>query len=411
MNEGSLRILWVKVGGLWPLNTGGRLRTFHTVAELSQRHQVTLVTTHAPGDDGHALAAQLPACERVISLPHAPTKVGSAAFALATTRSWLSPLPLDVWRWRIPAVRQEVERLLATGGFDLCVADFLVAVPNVPLGGPVPVVLFEHNVEHVIWKRLAQAPGPVWRRALLEVEWRKMRRYEAAACTQASLTLAVSEGDRTLLAATAPAARVAAVETGVDLDYFAPNGRREEPATIVFTGSLDWYPNEDAVVHFVDAILPRVRAEAPAARFVVVGRNPSAKLRQTAEAAGATVTGTVDDVRPYLGQATVCVVPLRIGGGTRLKIFEALAMAKPVVSTTIGAEGLPVTSGEHLVLADSPDDFAHAVGSLLRDPERRRRLAEAGRALVEERFSWGRVALDFETRCRTAVEERSHVHA
>lgn len=411
MNETSLRILWVKVGGLWPLNTGGRLRTFHTVAELAQRHAVTLVTTHAPGADGTALAAQLPACERVISLEYAPHKVGSAAFALAATRSWLSPLPLDVWRWRIPAVRQEVERLLATGRFDLCVADFLVAVPNVPMGGPVPVVLFEHNVEHMIWKRLAQAPGPMWRRALLELEWRKMRRYEAAACAQASLTLAVSEADRNLLAVTAPAARVAAVETGVDLEYFAPNGWHEKPATIVFTGSLDWYPNEDAVVHFVDAILPRVRAHVPAARFVVVGRSPSAKLRQAAEAVGATVTGTVDDVRPYVAEATVCVVPLRIGGGTRLKIFEALAMAKPVVSTTIGAEGLPVVSGEHLVLADGADDFAHAVVALLRDSERRRRLAEAGRALVQERFSWGRVALDFEARCRTTVEERSHAHA
>jgi sugar transferase (PEP-CTERM/EpsH1 system associated) len=411
MNDASLRILWVKVGGLWPLNTGGRLRTFHTIAELSQRHEVTVVTTHAPGDDGHALAAQLPACARVISLAHAPTKVGSAAFVLATTRSWLSPLPLDVWRWRIPAVRQEVDRLLAGGRVDLCVADFLVAVPNVPMGGPVPVVLFEHNVEHVIWKRLAQAPGPVWRRALLELEWRKMRRFEAAACTQADLTLAVSEADRRLLAATAPAARVAAVETGVDIEYFAPNGWHEKPATIVFTGSLDWYPNEDAVAHFVDEILPRVRAEVGAARFVVVGRNPSAKLREAAEAAGAVVTGTVDDVRPYLAEATVCVVPLRIGGGTRLKIFEALAMAKPVVSTTIGAEGLPVTPGEHLVLADGPEDFARAVVALLRDPARRRALAAAGRALVEQRFSWGRVALDFETRCRTAVEERSHAHA
>jgi glycosyltransferase involved in cell wall biosynthesis len=238
-----------------------------------------------------------------------------------------------------------------------------------------------------------------------------MRRFEAAACTQADLTLAVSEADRRLLAATAPAARVAAVETGVDIEYFAPNGWHEKPATIVFTGSLDWYPNEDAVAHFVDEILPRVRAEVGAARFVVVGRNPSAKLREAAEAAGAVVTGTVDDVRPYLAEATVCVVPLRIGGGTRLKIFEALAMAKPVVSTTIGAEGLPVTPGEHLVLADGPEDFARAVVALLRDPARRRALAAAGRALVEQRFSWGRVALDFETRCRTAVEERSHVHA
>jgi glycosyltransferase involved in cell wall biosynthesis len=184
-----------------------------------------------------------------------------------------------------------------------------------------------------------------------------------------------------------------------------------EPHARGLRGGPRWYPNEDAVLHFVDAILPRIRAEVSDTRFVVVGRNPTSRLRQAAEAAGATVTGTVDDVRPYLAEATVCVVPLRIGGGTRLKIFEALAMAKPVVSTAIGAEGLPVVAGEHIVLADGVDEFAHAVLTLMREPARRQRLAEAGRALVEERFSWGRVALDFETRCRTAVEKRSHAHA
>ena len=151
-----MRILWVKVGGLWPLNTGGRLRSFHILAELARRHRVTLLTTHGPGDDPEGLAARLPECERVVSVPHAIPKHRSPRFLLAVARSWLSPLPVDVWKCRVPALAAEVSRRVAARDADVCVVDFLAATPNAPLRGPVPAVLFAHNVEHVIWKRLSQ---------------------------------------------------------------------------------------------------------------------------------------------------------------------------------------------------------------------------------------------------------------
>ena len=182
-----------------------------------------------------------------------------------------------------------------------------------------------------------------------------------------------------------------------------PNGTRERATELVFTGSLDWYPNEDAVLHFVDAILPRIRREVPEASLTVAGRNPTPRLRARAAAAGVRVTGTVDDVRPFVHEAAVFVVPLRIGGGTRLKIFEALAMRKAVVSTTVGAEGLPLTPGEHFLQADDPGDFANHVIELLRAPERRRALGATGRRLVEERYSWAQVAREFEARCEEVV--------
>jgi len=398
-----MRLVWVKVGGLWPLNTGGRARSFHIISELSQRHRVTLLTTHGRGDDPGGLAARLPQCERVVSIPHAAPKRGGAGFATALLGSWLSPYPVDLWRWRAPALRDEVRRLLAAGAADLCVADFLSAAVNVPLDGEAPVVLFEHNVEFMIWKRLSQVAPRAWRRALLEVEWRKMRRYEARACARASLTIAVSEEDRGLLAANAPEARVRTVPTGVDTSYFTPNGTREVPGRIVFTGSMDWYPNEDAILHFMDAILPRIRRAVPEVSCAVVGRNPSHRLRAAADRAGVRVTGTVDDVRPHLARASVYAVPLRVGGGTRLKIFEALAMGKAVVSTTVGAEGLPLVPGEHFLRADDPADFARAVVALLRDPVRRKMMGVAGRSLVEQRYAWARVAREFESRCQEAV--------
>ena len=218
------------------------------------------------------------------------------------------------------------------------------------------------------------------------------------------MTIAVSEDDCRRLAALAPGANIDWIPTGVDIDYFSPAATLERPAHLVFSGSMDWHPNEDGVRYFVGEILPLIRAEIPGATFSVVGRNPSAELRAISAAAGVEVTGTLDDIRPAMAQASVCVVPLRAGSGTRLKIFEALAMGKAVVSTTLGAEGLEMESGRHFVAADGARAFADAVVALVRDDDRRRRIAAAGRALVEARYSWAQVALPFEQHCQTAVD-------
>jgi glycosyltransferase involved in cell wall biosynthesis len=246
------------------------------------------------------------------------------------------------------------------------------------------------------------------RKALFALEWRKLRSREANACRRADLTIAVSEEDRKRLTGLAPGAATAAIPTGVDTQYFHPNGRPTIPVRLVFSGSMDWQPNEDAVIYFGEAILPRIRARAPDVSFTVVGRNPSQRLRDVAARTGIAVTGTVDDVRPFLDEAAVYVVPLRAGSGTRLKIFEALAMAKPVVSTTVGAEGLSITPGRDIVLADDPEEFAGAVLALLDDPERRRALGEAGRTLVRERYSWEQVAREFEQCCERAAVRYAH---
>ena len=401
-----LRILWVKVGGLWPPNTGGRLRSLHTIAALSERHRVGLITTHPPGDDPSHLRTRLPACDWIDAIPDALPKQGTARFALAVASSWATPYPADLWRWRIPAVRARVRQRL-NEGVDLCVADFLVAMPNVPGHAAGRVMLFEHNVEYMIWKRLHDVERRPWRRALLALEWRKMRRYEARACRRAAVTVAVSEADRDLLAANAPEADIRAIPTGVDTSYFHPNGAVETSATLVFTGSMDWYPNEDAILYFIEAILPEIRREVPGISLAVVGRDPSSRLRAVGAAAGVRVTGTVGDVRPYVADAAVYVVPLRVGGGTRLKIFEALAMAKAVVATRIGAEGLPIVSGEHFLQADEPADFARAVVTLLKDPARRRALGTAGRRLMVERYSWPQVAREFERHCEEVVSKHA----
>ena len=406
-----MRILWVKMGGLWPPTSGGRTRSLKLITELARRHDVDVVTTHGDDDDQHGLASALSGCRRVVSFEYRVPKRGSASFPVTVARSWLSRDPVDLWKWRVTEVRDCVRKLMDSGRVDVCVADFLFAVNNVPLRLATPVILFEHNVEYLIWKRLCDLEASPWRRALLAVEWRKLRAREAAACRSVDLTVAVSEHDRDRLAAIAPSANVTWIPTGVDTEFFNPAMNRERPNHIVFSGSMDWHPNEDAVRYFLDDILPIVRRDIPGATFSIVGRNPSAALAAAAAAGGATVTGTLDDIRPAIAEAALCVVPLRAGSGTRLKIFEALSMGKPVVSTTVGAEGLDITPGLHYVAADGAPAFAAAVVSLLNDDQRRREIAAAGRGLVEAKYSWAQVARPFERHCQSVIEAHANQSA
>jgi glycosyltransferase involved in cell wall biosynthesis len=389
------------------MNSGGRLRSLNMLSELARYHEVSVLSTHSRNEDGDALRQQLPQCKRVISLPFEAPKWRNPRFPLVLMRSWLSPLPVDMWKHRVPKLRQTIEELMQSGEIDLCVADFLVTTPNVPMNQGIPVVFFAHNVDHVMWKRLCRASSLAWMRPVLEIEWRKVRRYESKVCRQAALTVAVSPQDRKALEESAPTAVIRAIPTGVDIDYFKPNGASEKPASLVFTGSMDYYPNEDAIRYFMNDVLPIVRREFPHIDVTVVGRDPSQSLREAAKTSGVELTGRVPDVRPYMNEASVYIAPIRVGGGTRLKIYEALAMGKPVVSTTIGAEGLPLTDGEHFLCADKPDTFATAIISLLLDKNRCRELGMAGQSLVREQFAWPVVTRKFTDLCSTAQHSDS----
>jgi glycosyltransferase involved in cell wall biosynthesis len=266
---------------------------------------------------------------------------------------------------------------------------------NLPTRLPCPAVIFTHNVEAEIWRRHAETKTSALSKWLYGMQHRRMLRYEGNTLARFDGVLAVSDADRDTFARIYPGAirhPAHVVPTGVDTDYFTASASAPASREIVFTGSMDWLPNEDAMLFFCRDVLPLIRAEEPAVRLSIVGRAPTPAVKQLADHANVRVTGRVDDVRPYMRDAAVYIVPLRIGGGTRLKIFEAMAMGKAVVSTTIGAEGLPVTNGEHVLLADEPTTFARAVVNLLRDIDRRRQLEAAARTLVVEKYDWSAVA-------------------
>lgn len=396
-----MRILWLKSDLLVPPDKGGRLRTWNLLRHLAVRHEISYLAFA----ESHTPASSLRAMKEVADVVETVTRddppKGSWRFIADAATHLADPLPYAVGKYRSPEYARRVHRTLAEGSFDVLVCDFLCPVVNLPRRVPCPAVLFTHNVESEIWRRHAETHTNPLMRALYRQQHRRMLRFERRAVARFDRVLAVSDADRDTFARLYPGAirgSVQVIPTGVDARYFTPSGppSRPDDRSIVFTGSMDWLPNEDAMLFFCREVLPLVRAAEPRATLTIVGRAPTPAVQALGEEHGVHVTGRVDDVRPYLEAATVFAVPIRIGGGTRLKIFEAMAMGKAVVSTTVGAEGLDVSPGLHVMVVDDPRGFADAVVALFRDVERRRQLEQAGRSLVIDRHDWSAVAVSLE---------------
>jgi glycosyltransferase involved in cell wall biosynthesis len=278
--------------------------------------------------------------------------------------------------------------------FDALVCDFIMPAINCP--DIRDCVIFQHNVETMIWRRHAEtAPDPV-RRAYFQNQAEKMFKFERAMCRAARHVIGVSAADAALMQSMFGIEEISHVSTGVDVEYFAPKPV-EPQADLVFVGSMDWLPNIDGVTYFTETVLPVIRRWRPDCSFAVVGRNPPAKIKALAKRdPNIRVTGTVPDVRPYLWGSKVSIVPLRIGGGTRLKIYESMAARVPVVSTTIGAEGLDVHPPHDISIADTPESFASACVALLNSEEQRQNMASEAWNMVTSQFSWAKIALHFE---------------
>ena len=382
-----MRILWLKSDLLLPLDKGGKLRTWHLMRYLARRHDITYLAFAEPGQPAADVEGMSEVASRVETITRAEAPKGSLRFYAGAALRLADPLPYAVAKYRSAAFRRRV--------IDLIVCDFLPPAVNLPWRLPCPAVIFTHNVESEIWRRHAETKPDALRRLLFGMQYQRMLKFEGQTLQRFDGVLAVSDADRQTFARLYPGAiaePVHVVPTGVDTEYFKPWPGGSRSTDIVFTGSMDWLPNEDAMLYFCRHVLPLIRSDEPAVRFSIVGRAPTPAVRKLADEFGVHVTGRVDDVRPYINDAAVYVVPLRIGGGTRLKIFEAMAMGKAVVSTAVGAEGLPVTHGEHVMLADEPHTFAHAVVHLMRDVERRERIGSAARELVVTRYDWSAVA-------------------
>jgi sugar transferase (PEP-CTERM/EpsH1 system associated) len=404
-----MKILWIKTELLHPVDKGGKIRTYEMLKQLKREHHVTYLTLDdgTAGPEARQRAAEY--CHQLVCVPHRMRAKFTAGFYGELALSLASPLPYAIGKYASAEMRREIAKCVERDKPDVLICDFLTPSINVPGRLPCATVLFQHNVEAMIWRRYYETQANPLKRSYFHSQWRKMRALEREQCLRFDQVIAVSREDQDMMQRDYGVKMIANVPTGVDTDYFRPQPDESvEPGRLVFTGSMDWMPNVDAIHYFVEQILPLVRSRVPNVTLTVVGRAPHPSLLELSKLDPAiTVTGRVEDVRPYIRDAAGYVVPIRIGGGTRLKIYEAMAMAKPVISTTVGAEGLPVRHGEELLIADTPTAFADEVIRVLTDGTFARNLGTRAAATVQEQFSWKRVASVFSELCRDARARRA----
>jgi sugar transferase (PEP-CTERM/EpsH1 system associated) len=377
-----VKILFVGAYLPYPLNSGGRIRSYHLLRELAARHEVHLLAfSH---EEQPELIPLNDMCRSVKTVPAPVQPDRSAQRVLRLVRS-----PEDIVIGRNSREMQWALRdHLDKETWDLLILDDMGTEEYVREAGQVPVLLSKHNCEWQLLRRYirykAKRPA-AWVLAWLETF--AMKRCEARVASLADRVIVVSDADRHVLLEIAPKAQVDVVPNGVDTTYFSPASATEDNR-LLFTGALFWHPNVDAVCWFCDSIWPLIRRDVPDALLDLVGSEPPDPVRALDRLPGVHVISDIPDVRPHMARSAVYVVPLRVGSGTRLKILEALASGKAVVTTSIGVEGLALTTGEEVVVADDPTAFAAACVDILRDGAKRTSLGRKGRVATEARCDW-----------------------
>lgn len=402
-----LKVLFLSQPFLFPMDSGGKIRTGQLLDRLKDVFDITLVGNYDAAKNAPHLQQMKDLCREYHPIPKAEQVKYSLRFYLKILSRLFSRYPVTVIGDYAREIENKLLELDRRHGYDLLICDFLQPSLNFKNLLHRPTLLFQHNIESMIPRRHFEVTRNPFLKAFWWSQWRKMRKHERDTCRQFGGVVTVSESDRDLLKREFAIANVYAIPTGIDTEFFAPREAAVVPNSLVFTGSMDWLPNEDAILFFAKQILAKVKTRIPDVTLTVVGRKPSESLlKELKEYPEIKLTGWVEDVRPYISQHSLYIIPLRIGGGTRIKVYEAMAMGKAVVSTRIGVEGLPVVDGENVVLADSAEELAGAIVELLSDDRRRRAVEGKAREFVERNFSWEKAAHVFAEICRNVVATR-----
>lgn len=409
-----MRLLVVSLFAPLPANNGVKMRTWSVLQTLAtEGHAVHLLCPSEDGVTPESETALTRVCAGIERLPVPRTFDKKPWKQFGRASALLSSLPSAVARARSKTFRRAIESSLARLAVDAIVLEQSVAAVNLPTAIGVPVVVDFHNVDHMIYERYARYVPRSPRRGYAMLEKTKFANWEGVVANRAAAAWVCSETDACLLQPLAPSLPLFVAPNVVDVESYTP-GNTEQPFTILFQGGMDWYPNQDAVDFFVRRVFPQIRKTVPQAEFVIAGKNPPKSLRRRLEQTPRVrFTGTVTDIRRLTSTAAVCVVPLRIGSGTRLKILEAAAMGKAIVSTRVGAEGLHFVPGKEIVLADKPGEFTAAVVDLLLNSNGRRSLGRAARRRVETNYAHGsmqsavRAAMDFIENSTAATSNES----
>jgi len=403
-----VRILCIANVTPWPPRSGITLRILRLLERVGAVHEVTLGCHTWGTADREAVDALTRQGIRTVGGAVRPASLRSHAWK--GIRAGLQGLPPETAQYQAP----ELHALIAAGDYDLLHIEESILAPyarSMPAGRRIPRLLTLHNVHFVQEARLARIEPTVsgWARRRFNGAW--MRAYEPRMAATFDRVIAVTEDDRRALLERAPALRIDVVPNGVDTKAIQPLPMHGGPPALLFVGSMFYRPCIDAAVWLVREILPLLRRTHPALEVWLVGKGPTAEVRALA-GAGVHVVGEVEDLQPYYARATLALAPLRAGGGSRLKILEAMAFGRAVVSTTIGAEGLDVTDGTHIAIADDAEGFAARVDTLLGDASSRDTMVRAARVNVEQRYDWddlGARLLAIYAECAAATMERPRV--
>ncbi|MEW6209038.1 MAG: glycosyltransferase family 4 protein [Acidobacteriota bacterium] len=396
-----MRILYFAPRECLPPNTGAKLRNYHLARELGRTAEVTYLGFR---DEGSASSQEMSACNRVISVEHK----GGYSFA-KMVRGLIGRTPLPVLNYTTREMKEELRWLLVENDFDAIQVEGIHLLSYLPIirsaSSRAVIVCDWHNIESELMRRYSQQTTGA-RKFYARVTARKLEEMERRAMREFDAHTVVSERDRNRLLEIAPRARVFLIENGVDTKHYSDDeieraylswSQRSDAAErnrLLFVGSMDYHANIDAVVSFAHSVWPAIQSRHPRLIFTIVGRNPSPEVRSLTEIPNVEVTGTVEDTRPYYREALASLVPLRVGSGSRLKILESMAAGVPVISTRLGAEGLDVTDGENILIAETAEEFSRAIADLSRDDSLRSKLKEAGRSLVQKKYDWSAIGAE-----------------
>ena len=380
-----MKILFLSPTMPFPLTDGGRIRVFNLLKQIAKKSEVTLLALETQETDADGVADLQQLGIQVHLVPNAPTLPRLSLSTLV--KAFRKRQPITVARYDVPTYRQKFRELIANESFDLVHYE-MFHVAQFYTETHLPRVLSQQNVDSAIWRRLCSETANPFYKFVYWTQQLAFQRYERVLSPKFDVVTCTSDIDAAVFQEHCAEDAIQIIPNGVDITHYHPDFTTEAPAHLIYIGSMDWYPNEDAVGFFADEVLPRIQEKVPDVAFSIVGGNPSPQVQKLAAREGVVVTGRVPEIKPYFAEATVFVVPLRIGSGTRLKILEALAMGKAIVSTTVGAEGLDLKDGKEIFIADEPTAFANAVIRLLTDSELRRRIGENGRARVERDYDW-----------------------
>jgi len=379
-----MKILFVSITVPYPAVDGGRIRVLNLLKQIvSQGEDLTFVALKTKSTDSEGIKYLK---DLGIDAYLIEDKINKSRFLYNIS---FKREPITIAKYYSNLLSQKIKSLVRENSFDIIHFEMLHAGQYlVELSERTPTLLSTQNIDSIIWKRLAKYSKSKVKNQLYLHQARKFYSYERKMFPEFNTVTCVSDIEKDILSKICPDIDIELVPNGVDIFLYKADYESEKEETLVFTGSMDWLPNEDAAIYFTKDILPLIKREIKDIEFYVVGSNPTDKVLELDKDANVIVTGNVEDIKPYIAQASVYVVPLRIGGGTRLKILEALAMGKAIVSTSIGAEGLELSDGENILIADEPEIFADSIKRLLMQKGFRRQIGIAGRRLVEDEYNW-----------------------